>query len=165
MNNRLSMAAQIPDRIIYNQAYYNLCTNPLELYWVSKGKKRPKFTASDVCVRGYVAPWELRDNQLLLREVQGQIRKRFTLWGDGVVQGSVARLFGRKKVLVKATWYSGKLRIPAGSMTMFEDNGYDSRYEKEVIITIDHGNVTKVVTLDYRNQSLKVNFEGRGEEQ
>ena len=54
-----------------------------------------------------------------------------------------------KNKLVKATWFSGKIRIPIGNMTMFEDRGYDSRFEKEQIITINRGEIIKSVTLDF----------------
>jgi len=57
---------------------------------------------------------------------------------------------------LKATWYSGKLRIPTGAMTLFADNAYDSRYSREVIITVTKGDVERVVTLDSANQKLTV---------
>lgn len=150
------MPAQLPDRILFNQEYCNLCTNPLESYWSASGKSRPRFVSRDECKRGYVATWEIRDNQLFLREIEGLIRRSFTLWGKPVVAYSLGKLFGRKKSLVKAVWFSGKLRIPLGKMFLFEDNGYDSRYEKEVIITVTRGDLNRIVTLDYTNQKLTV---------
>ena len=41
-------------------------------------------------------------------------------------------------------------------MTMFEDRGYDSRFEKEQIITINRGEVLKSVTLDFMEKRLVV---------
>lgn len=68
----------------------------------------------------------------------------------------MARLFGKKKTRVKANWYTGKLRIPTGSMTAFADNGYDSRYSREVIVTVTEGNVDRIVTMDNTNHKLIV---------
>ena len=58
--------------------------------------------------------------------------------------------------LVKASWFTGKIRIPIGKMTMFEDRGYDSRFEKEQIITINRGEILKSVTLDFMEKRLVV---------
>ncbi len=55
---------------------------------------------------------------------------------------------------VKATWFSGKLRVPKGKMTMYEHHGYDSRFEQETIITIDKGRLIKMVTVDFANSVL-----------
>jgi hypothetical protein len=70
---------------------------------------------------------------------------------------SLGSLFPKaKNKLVKATWFSGKIRIPIGKMTMFEDHGYDSRFEKEQIITVNRGEVVKSVTLDFMEKRLTV---------
>lgn len=148
------MAAQLPDRIIFNQEYRNLYTNPLEPYWVVSGVRRPRFISQENCRRGYVATWEIKDNQLFLREVEGLIRRKFTLWGKRVVTCSMGKLFGRRRRRVKASWFSGKLRIPQGKMTLFDDNAYGSRFESEVIITVTHGNLDRVVTVDCVNKKL-----------
>ena len=60
---------------------------------------------------------------------------------------------------VLANWFSGKLRVPAGNMTQYEHFSYNSRFEKEIIITVDKGQVIKMVTLDYTQQKLIVNKE------
>lgn len=150
------MAAQVPDRIIFNQEYLNLFTNPLEAYWMVSGLGRPRFIPSEDCRRGYVATWEIKDNQLFLREVEGRIRRSFALWGKRVVAYSLGKLFGKKRSGVKADWFSGKLRIPLGNMTLFDDNGYNSRFEKEVIITVTEGNLNRVVIIDSVNKRLTV---------
>lgn len=150
------MAAQIPDRILYHQKYFDLCTNPLELYWTTKRKKRPNLVTKDECKRGYVATWEIKDNQLFLREIDGIVRRGFVLWGRREIPYSLAKLIGKRNTFVKATWFSGKLRIITGAMTLFADSGYDSRYAREVIMTVTKGDVERVVTLDSVNQKLTV---------
>jgi hypothetical protein len=53
-------------------------------------------------------------------------------------------------------WFSGKLRIPYGKMTEYVHEGYSSHFEKELIITVEKGNIIKEVMLDYTQQRLVV---------
>jgi hypothetical protein len=152
------MAAQIPDIIFVSGEKMDLYSNPLEQYWIRQDKKRPAFYTFSSCTRGYVATWEIIDKQLILKNIDGSVERRTLLFGKESVRFTLGKLFskaGRKGV--KAGWFSGKLRIPRGNMTMYDHNGYDSRFEKEIIITVDHGNVIKMVTLDYTRQTLIVN--------
>jgi hypothetical protein len=57
---------------------------------------------------------------------------------------------------VKAVWFSGKLRIPQGKRTLYVHHEYDSRFEREMVITIEKGTVVKTVTLDNVQQRLLV---------
>jgi len=148
------MAAQLPDLIILNDMQMDLYTNPLEAYWVKK--KKPLFYKLISCHRGYVATWEVKDKQLFLKEVNGSYLKRFFLFVTRKkARYSIHQLFPKaKNKMIKAEWFSGKLRIPSGPMTMYEHSGYDSRFESEIIITVEKGNVLKTVSLDYTHQRL-----------
>jgi hypothetical protein len=57
---------------------------------------------------------------------------------------------------VRASWFSGKLRIPQGKRTLYVHHEYDSRFEREMVITVEQGNVIKTVVLDYVGQKLQV---------
>ena len=152
------MAAQLPDKIVIDGKEMDLYSNPLEEYWITKEKRRPMFCTTMECRRGYIATWMLIDNQLYLKDVSGAIRRRNFILGDKIVNCTLEKLFSKPgKLGVKADWFSGKLRIPDGSMTMFEDNEYDSRFEKEIILSIDHGNIVKRVTLDKVRHTLIYN--------
>ncbi|MBL7865579.1 MAG: hypothetical protein JNK10_11915 [Cyclobacteriaceae bacterium] len=147
------MIAQIPDIIFLNGEAMSLYSNPLEDYWTITNRKRPPLIPSPDCVRGYVATWEISDDRLLLRDIKGTIRKRNFLLQRVKAPYTLKKLFsGRTPVM--ATWYSGRLRVPAGQMIRFEDNGYDSRFEKEVIVTVEDGRVTRMVTLDNINRTV-----------
>ncbi|HEY8937617.1 MAG TPA: hypothetical protein VIM65_20465 [Cyclobacteriaceae bacterium] len=152
------MSAQVPDKILFSgDEYSDLYTNPLELYWITSRKKRPEFSYTNECRRGYVAYWVIKNNQLFLKSIEGEYKKRFVLFGKRLRKYTINTLFPRSKnKLVLASWFSGKLRIPQGNMTMYEDVAYDSRFEKELIITVDKGEILKVVTLDYTQQRLTV---------
>jgi len=149
------MAAQLPDLIVLNGAQMDLYTNPLEEYWRKSKKKKPVFFKLISCQRGYVATWEVKDKQLFLKGVEGNFIKRFFLFGRKKAKYSIHLLFPKSKgKRVKAGWFSGKLRIPSGPMTMYEHHGYDSRFENEIIITVEKGNILKTVSLDYTQQRL-----------
>ena len=153
------MAAQLPDKIWYEGEQLDLYSNPLEQFWSSTGKTKPQFITSPECSRGYVAGWEIRNNNLLLKEVDGQYKRNF-LFFSKLASYSMKRLFPKSKNKpVKAKWFSGKLRMPIGRMMFYEHSGYDSRFEKEFIVTIHEGEVIKVVTIDFKEKSLIINLE------
>ena len=154
------MAAQLPDIILLQEKEMDLYTNPLENYWISYGKKKPEFEISSSCKRGYIATWAIQHNDLILIDIQGRRLKTSIFFANKYVPISLKKLFPKCKVEgVLANWFSGKLRIPAGNMTQYEHYNYNSRFEKEIIITIDKGKVLKIVTLDYTQQKLVVNLE------
>ena len=110
-----------------------------------------------MCKRGYIATWEIVDKQLILRSVDGNIETRFFLLWKKTIRYTLQMLFPRAGASgVKATWFSGKLRIPHGRRRLYVHNEYDSRFEKEMVITVERGWVVKSVMLDYENQQLKV---------
>jgi len=153
------MAAQLPDKILFNGGQLNLYSNPLEQFWLNTKKIRPPFVSSPECIRGYVAGWEIRHNKLLLKDIDGYYDRNFIFFRKPA-RYSLRRLFPRSKNRpVRASWFSGKLRVPIGSMTLYEHSGYDSRFEKEFIVTIHKGEVVKVVTIDFREKSLVINLE------
>ncbi len=150
------MAAQKADIIWIDGEKMDLFSNPLEEYFLKSRKKRPAFYGLDVCRRGYVATWEIKDGQLFLTNLEGDIESN-SLFSKKMKKCSVKTIFKKAKSDgVKAEWFSGKLRIPRGNMTQYEDTGYDSRFEREVIITVEHGDVLKKRTLDYTQRTLVV---------
>jgi hypothetical protein len=151
------MAAQLPDIIIMGGERMDLYSNPLEQYWSLHKKKRPAFQSSSSCKRGYIATWEILDKQLLFRSIDGNVEKRSFLFWKKIVRCSMKMLFskaGNKPVIVK--WFTGKIRIPQGNRTLYVHNEYDSRFEREMVITIENGSVIKTVVLDYTQQKLQV---------
>jgi hypothetical protein len=152
------MAAQLPDKIMVDGEVLSLYSNPLEQYWASGKKRRPDFYASEECKRGYTAFWEIKDERLYLIRIEGAVRKWSWFTSKKTIPCSLKTVASRWKNAdrVEATWYTGKMRIPLGEMTRFDDNEYDSRFEKEMIITIENGSVVKVAILDNTKQSLTI---------
>lgn len=157
------MAAQVPDKILFSGEALDLYSNPLEQFWINAKKVRPTFISSRDCVRGYIAGWEIRNNKLLLKEIEGNYIRNYVFFKKPS-RYTLKKLFPRSKNRpVVATWFSGKLRIPIGDMTLYEHSGYDSRFEKEFIVTIHEGEVVKVVTIDFKEKSLVINLETAGD--
>lgn len=151
------MAAQLPDIVYVDGKVLNMYSNPLEHYWIEHNRPRPLFIKKDNCLRGYIAFWCIADNQLLLKSIESKFSKRIFFGWKRERPYTLNNLFPKaKEKPVKAIWYSGKLRIPTGKMTMFEDMGYESRFERELIITINKGEVVKSVILDFTKQELTV---------
>jgi hypothetical protein len=157
--NRQRMTAQLPDKITVDGEVLSLYSNPLEQYWINgKRKKRPDFCLSEECKRGYIASWEIKDERLYLTKIDGTVRKWFFFTGTKTIPCSLKTVSSNWKNAnrIEATWYTGKMRVPLGSMTRFDDHDYDSRFEKEMIITVEGGAVVKVAILDNMNQSLTI---------
>ena len=150
------MAAQLPDSIILHGEKLDLYSNPLEKYWQIKSKKRPEFHVTPICKRGYIATWEILDKSLILRNIDGNVERRFFLFWKKTVRFTLRMLFSKAKTGVKATWFTGKIRIPLGKRMLYVHNEYDSRFEKEMVITIDKGAVIRTVTLDNVAQKLLI---------
>jgi hypothetical protein len=151
------MSVQLPDKIRVHGAWMNLYSNPLEQYWTATKKTRPPFYSHIDCKRGYVASWEIKDNQLFLSDIVGSFEKRIFFFIKKSKTCSLKWLFpklSQKHTLVKANWFSGKLRIPIGKMLFYEHNGYDSRFEKDQIITVEHGDILKEVIIDNVQHAL-----------
>jgi hypothetical protein len=151
------MAAQQPDKILFNGENLDLYSNPLEQFWTNRRKGREAFISTPECSRGYVAAWEIRDNKLLLKDIDGDYNRNFIFFRKAA-KYSLTKLFPKSNGRpIVASWFSGKLRVPIGKMILYEDSSYDSRFEKELIITIDKGEIVKVVTIDFKEKSLVIN--------
>ena len=149
------MAAQLPDKVLLDGQQWDLFSNPLEQYWMRQYKKRPNFLPLPNCRRGYVANWEIKDNQFYLKSIDGNFEKRSLLFGPEQARYSLKDFMPKADSKpVRASWFSGKLRVPKGKMTLYDHQDYGSRFEKETIITVDKGHVVKIVTIDYTNSVL-----------
>jgi hypothetical protein len=147
------MAEQLPDKIILDGVEMALYSNPLEQYWTVR--KKPDFLITPECRRGYVATWEIRDEELFLKDITGLLKPSIMRLRFRLTPCTLKRLFrNSKRKPVKAMWFTGRLRIPDGKMTRFDDHDYDSRFERDIIITIDKGLVTRKVILDNVEHAL-----------
>ncbi len=141
----LYATAQMPDKITINNHSYNLYTNPLEAYFASNPQKRPESdVVSSACWRGYVASWEIVDDELVLRKVEVSVTDPKAK-GDEfktIMEDRIGDIFpGVLKVV--AIWYSGTLTIPEGDLVEYVHMGYASTYERYIMVAIEKGRVIK----------------------
>jgi hypothetical protein len=62
--------SQCPEKIIYNGKEYKLHSNPMETYFKKYPDKRPKGGIRSTALwRGYVATYEVKNNQLFLKDI------------------------------------------------------------------------------------------------
>lgn len=140
--------AQIPDYLIYEGETYVLFSNPLEKYF-NEDNVRPKDVFSEGCTtacwRGYVALWEIKRKYLYLTKINhccegGEI--------------PISKIFPGKDAPIKATWFSGELRIPQGKELSYVHMGYGSVYEEDLILTIKDGRLIKKKIIDNTKENL-----------
>ena len=131
------MTAQAREKLIYNGQEYHLATEPLNPYLE---KNKIKFVApSTACWRGYYGSWLIESDKLYLTDLTAYAKTQTnerTLF-DGVEVGLEYLFPNQNKVF--AEWYSGTLRIPYGKMIYYQHSGYDSIYEKEILLKIESG--------------------------
>jgi hypothetical protein len=148
--------AQAPDKIIYEEKVRALFANPLEDYYEA-GRKRPLFMISPKILstgnwRGYIATWEIIDGSLYLQHVESWIGGR---------KATLQRLFGKRvrNGRIKATRFSGELRIPDGKELQYVHMGYGSVYERDIILTVEMGRITNKTIIDNTQRLLPSELE------
>lgn len=96
------MTHQIRDKLIYEHQEYYLNVELIEPYFREHPEKRPEFEISCTALwRGYVAVFEVRNNELLIKQLDWLTDVDFN------VQSFRNELFPNNKF----EWYSGLIRI------------------------------------------------------
>jgi hypothetical protein len=147
--------AQEPDVLIYNSKEYKLFSNPLESFYTDK-ETRPKFlvrphTTSTANWRGYVATWKLENDYLYLINIDAWLCE-----AADCQKAELKELFRDKEhdERVRADWFSGELRIPDGAMVEYVHMGYDSTYEREIILTIQSGQLISEKVIEHSKRVI-----------
>ena len=140
---RVFATAQSPDRIIYNGNEYALHSNPLESFFEKNPDKRPKGGIMSTALwRGYIATFEIRDNQLFLKDIKIMVadttkneNNRNYTW-----KSVIDEVFPNQNE-VKIDWLTGILVIPQGKIVNYVHMGYASTYEKYILLEFDKGDL------------------------
>lgn len=130
--------AQVPDQIIVDGERLMLFSEPLhELlgHFMEQGKLGPNHQPGRCTAswRDYVATWELRGDQLFLVSIH------LNPCGPALTDVSLARLFPGAAIPVAASWYTGNLVVPQGSRVNYVHMGYESQYERYLVIKVNAG--------------------------
>lgn len=137
--------AQIPDTIRIDGKDYALNTNPLSQNpKMAEWKPPADASRSTANWRGYLAAWEIRDDQLLLTDVTIE------------TYDEASKEYGHRRVAADfvpsvptmADWYTGALIIPDGEMVDYVHMGYGSTYSHYRIYRIRQGRVLEALSLD-----------------
>jgi hypothetical protein len=152
--------AQIPDSLIYKGEKLYIFSNPLESYF-NADNPRPrdifKFSCT-ACWRGYVATWKIEDGELFLQKiVEGTCSSK-------AKEIRLSHIFPDQKGPIRASWFSGTLRIPQGKQMLYVHMGYGSVYEQEIILVIEKGKLVKEELQDNRKKKLPTGDEKTQEE-
>ena len=125
------MTAQVSESLKYEGKAYGMCTEPLGNYFTMGGKD-PGFTMIDTsCWRGYVGEWEIVDNRLYMIGLEGLLEDGSEVGMEAVFPDFPDRVF--------AHWYSGTVRLPQGEMLRYVHMGYESQYDRDLLLTFEKG--------------------------
>jgi hypothetical protein len=129
------MTAQIPELIIIDGETHLLCEEPIE-YYFQLINKRPSFKWPSTSLwRGYRGTWLIKNKQLYLTNLETYFDEgdnKFFNWRI---------LFQNCSGDIKASWYSGTLRVPQGKILKGVNIGFQNIYEKDLFLTIKNGDV------------------------
>lgn len=148
-NNTLT--AQAPDKITFKGKEYALNSNPLEPYFEKHPDKRPKNGIMSTSLwRGYIAYFELIDDQLYVVDVKIKVRNKESKKIHYSQVSVYAKIFPNTKRF-KVDWYSGILILPYGKLVNYVHMGYGSTYSKYWLLEIEKGNLNEVRKYNYKS--------------
>ena len=109
---------------------------------------------STACHRGYIGEWELKNNELYLVGFESVINYR---GADGNIYGKevdLSYLFPGAS-FVKASWFTGSIFIPTGTIIGYHHGcSYSPVYSEEIVYEIEQGNVVKTSKKQYRQEDI-----------
>jgi hypothetical protein len=124
------MTMQDLDKIIIKGVRYSLWTFPLDTYWTMWNPKPKIRLLRTSCWRGYIATWEITDDVLYLIDII------FNTLEEDV---GLPYLFPNNAGRIKATWYTGELRVPFGERLKLD---YDEPgFESDLFLKVKKGKV------------------------
>ena len=139
------MTAQISDKIIYNGKECKMHSNPMESYFAKYPAKRPKGDVQSTALwRGYVATFEIRDNQLCLKDIVIQTSTQTAPKHYEYGWKSVRDDIFPNQDFIKIDWLTGTLVLPSGKVVNYVHMGYASSYEHYTLLEIENGDLKSV---------------------
>lgn len=130
------MTHQVSELLLFENEKKPLFVRPLDQFLKSL-PSRPAFVAwATSCHRGYIGHWELKDDRLYLRRLEGYFGGRMACM--------LAAVFPDEPRPVFAQWYTGTLRIPFGEMMISHRLGYTHTYRDELRFKVRRGVVRKI---------------------
>ena len=136
------MTVQYSDKIIYKGKECPLRTYPypMENYFEKYPDKRPKSEGCWTSLwRGYVATFEIKDNQLFLKDIEIRIHTK-NKRGDyrDSWESVIDEVFPNREIL-KIDWLTETLTLRSGEIV--DRIGYASIYEHYTLLEIENGDL------------------------
>jgi hypothetical protein len=134
--------AQIPDELTVDGQAVDLYARPILVLLdqrpdLQKKVDRYKDGGCSASWTGLRASWEIRDDQLFLVRLEANPCSDPTT----IPLRKLGARRGADRLL--ADWYSGELRIPQGRELEYVHMGFESRYERDLLLTIEKGRVVR----------------------
>lgn len=142
--------AQEPDKIIYHGKEYGLYSNPLQSFFEKNPDRLPQNEVrSSALWRGYVATFEVIENELYVKDIQMQYRDTISKVHPFGWKSVLNKVFPNKKER-KLDWFTGVLVIPHGKLVSYVHMGYASTYKKYKLLEMDQGVLHKELNMNHR---------------
>ena len=135
------MTAQVHENLIYEGEEMSMMSCPplparhpriIEIghpWEMTEREGVPGIVFSTACWRGYIGTWAVTDNRLYLVGLQGRVE----MAGDGPIF---------------AGWVSDWLRVVRGELLEYIHMGFQSVYERELLIRVEMGVVVETKTVE-----------------
>ncbi len=132
--------AQIPEVLELNGKPNSLFSEPFTFYLAAHPSEIPKLerVATDRCTgswRGYQGHWFIREQKLYLRSLFANPCR------DKPEPIPLRTFFPGREGPVQAEWYTGKLVVPLGKRVSYVHLGYESEYERYLVISVERGRI------------------------
>lgn len=143
--------AQVPDKIFYNGKEYKLHSNPMEEYFKKFPEKKPKSSViSSALWRGYIATFEIAENNLFLKDVEIMDLSKTDRKSSQTLWTSVLSQVVTDNKKLKIDWLTGLMVLPHGEIINYVHMGYGSTYENYILLEIDKGEFKRAKEFDHK---------------
>ena len=155
------MTAQVSNTLIMQGAAHPLLTDPLQGFFAPERPQPPFCAVETANWDGYLTTWEIRDDSLYLVRLEGTVCLRKaelgaekSSWCEVGHSGEceIAEISLRDICDVPAGgfcahWFSGTLRVPQGALIHYVHAGWASKYERELLLVVQKGQLTSQETI------------------
>ncbi|MDX1680286.1 MAG: hypothetical protein R3242_06105 [Akkermansiaceae bacterium] len=140
--------AQYPDIIFYKGEKHSLHDNPMDAYFDKHPEKKPKGGITSTALwRGYVASFEFKEKNLVLKDIKIQTWDRSS--EESEWKSVRDQIVPANEDLI-IDWHSGLLTLPHGELVEYVHMGYLSSYSNYILLEIENG-----VLMEERSFTLK----------
>jgi len=135
---------QTPDILIYKGKEYRLLNYLMETYFAKYPDKRPECEIiSTGLYRGYIATFEIKDNQLFLKEIVIMDDKKDERGKTVSGWKSVLNEIFPNQEYIKVDWITGLLEVVSGEMDDWIKIWSTSDFDYYIVLEVDEGNLNK----------------------